>query len=93
MISQVQYDRIINENDDNKNEDDTIMRTFVPSLPKKQREETAINNTLARMQNENPHVMWPEIDGIPINEFQTIEYIVRAFPTLYPTGQIFVRNV
>lgn len=30
--------------------------------------------------------MWPEIEGVPINEFQTIGYIVRAFPTLYPTG-------
>src|SRR5436305_8748860 len=31
-------------------------------------------------------MMWPEIDGSTINEFQTIGYIVRAFPALYPTG-------
>ena len=91
MLPRVQDDKIINENDDTENDDDTVMHTFVPSLPKNQREETAINNTLKRMQSENPHTMWPKIDGCPINEFQTIGYIVRAFPTLYPTGHADLR--
>ena len=30
--------------------------------------------------------MWPNIDGVPVNEFQTLEYIACAFSTLYPTG-------
>ena len=73
--------------DDIENEDEIITRTFVPSFPTKQREEVAINNTLERIQNENLHEMWPEIDGYPINEFQTVGYIACAFPTLYPTGR------
>ncbi len=29
--------------------------------------------------------MWPQINGNPVNEFQTPRYITCAFPTLYPT--------
>ena len=36
--------------------------------------------------------MWPDIDGHPINEFQTFGYIARAFPTLYPTGKADLRS-
>ena len=57
MLPRVQDDNIIDENDDIENEDDTVRHTFVPSLPKNQREETAINNTLERMQSENPYTM------------------------------------
>src|SRR5688572_30742923 len=64
-----------------------IVRTFVPLLPSTQREEVAITNTLNRIQNnKNDPVTWPHIADNPINEFQTQGYIVRAFPTLYPTG-------
>ena len=35
--------------------------------------------------------MWPNIDGIPVNEFQTPEYIACAFLTLYPTGAANLR--
>src|ERR1051325_9407890 len=31
--------------------------------------------------------MWPDIEGVPISEFQTSGYMVRAFPTLYPYGR------
>lgn len=86
MIPQVP-DQIINENpDDTENEGDGISRSFVPLLPATQSEKVAINDTLERLQNQNEHTAWPEIDGSPINEFQTIGYIARAFPTLYPTG-------
>ena len=42
--------------------------------------------------------MWPNIDGVPVNEFQMLEYITCAFLTLYPTGAAdlcsdYVRNV
>jgi len=47
------------------------MRTFVPLLPINKREEVAINDTLEHIQNQNPHVLWPEIEGNPINEFQS----------------------
>ena len=36
--------------------------------------------------------MWPEIEGSPINEFQTPGYIARAFPTLYPYGKADLRS-
>ena len=36
--------------------------------------------------------MWPEIEGIPINEFQTPGYMARAFPTLYPYGKGDLRS-
>ena len=68
------------------NEDEAISRTFVPSRTSTRREEVAINDTLDQMQSNNPPILWPEIDGFPINEFQTPRYIARAFPTLYPYG-------
>src|SRR6185437_2123889 len=34
----------------------------------------------------------PDIDGNPINEFQTPDYIACAFPTLYPTGSADLRS-
>ena len=92
MLSQLQDDPLIDENDDIENEDDAITRTFVPLLPASQREEAAINDTLERIQNRNPHILWPNIEGSPINEFQTIGYIVRAFLTLYPTGDADLRS-
>jgi hypothetical protein len=44
------------------------------------------------MQNNNGPLMWPEIDGSPINEFQMPGYMTRAFPTLYPYGQGDLRS-
>ena len=73
---------------DDESGDDTISRTFVPSITPTLRETTAINNSLKRVQStNNAHVLWPEIDGFPINEFQTPGYMARAFPTLYPYGE------
>ena len=37
-------------------------------------------------------MLWPEIDGVPINEFQSSGYIARAFPTLYPYGNADLRS-
>ncbi len=71
---------------ENENRDDTIMHNFVSSPPPTNRKDVAINNTLNCMQTENPPVIWPQIDGNPINEFQTPGYIARAFLTLYPTS-------
>ncbi|PKK75534.1 hypothetical protein RhiirC2_863195 [Rhizophagus irregularis] len=82
----------INEDVDyDENEDDVITRTFVPLPPSANREDTAIRNTLDRIQNENHPIMWPQINGNPVNEFQTPGYIACAFPTLYPTGSADLR--
>ena len=73
---------------ENQEEDDgiEIMRTFVPITPLSSREDCAIKNTLGRMQKKERLVDWPQINNIPINEFQTPGYIVCIFPTLYLTG-------
>ena len=95
ILPQLQDDQLIDENLDDidiENGDDAITRTFVPSLPTNKREEVAINDTLERVQNQNPHVLWPEIEGSPINEFQTVGYIVHAFPTFYLTGKADLRT-
>ena len=67
--------------DDEANEE-TISSTFVASITPTTRETTAISNTLNQIQSNDTPIMWPEIDGTPINEFQTPGYIARAFPTL-----------
>ena len=63
-----------------------ITCTFVLFLPSAHSENDAIKYTLDRMQNENRHIIWPQINGSPINEFQTPSYIAYPFPILYPTG-------
>src|SRR6266542_3150601 len=90
ILSQLQGDQLIDENLDDidiENGDDAITCTFVPLLPINKRKEVAINNTLERVQNQNSHVLWPEIEGSPINKFQIMGYIIRAFLTLYLTGK------
>ena len=64
---------------DEKNGEDEIARSFVPLLTSTCREDTAINNTLNRMQTNNPTLPWPVIDGFPINKFQMPSYITKAF--------------
>ena len=72
---------------DEENEtEDIITRNFVPASLPSYREDDAIKNTLAQMQGNTTPIEWPNIDGTPINEFQTPRYIARAFPTLYSTG-------
>ena len=90
MLPQLWDDQLVDENLNNidvDNEDEAILRTFVPLLPPTHREDIVINDALDRMQSNNPPLMWPEIDGIPISEFWTASYMVRAFPTLYPHSQ------
>ena len=93
LFPQLQDDQTIKENSgDSENNDDVISSTFVPSLLNMHREDVAINDTLDRMQTGNHPLMWPDIEGIPINEFQMPGYMVRAFPTLYPYGQADLRS-
>ena len=78
----------MNENTDNiENEVEVITRTFVLTLLLIQQEDVIINNTLDQIQSNNPSLIWPEINGIPINKFQTPKYITRAFSVLYPYSQ------
>ena len=77
---------------DTENGDESISRTFVPLDPPTHREDEAINEALNRIQSNNPPITWPEIEGVPINEFQTPGYMARAFPTLYPYGKADLRT-
>ncbi|PKC11816.1 hypothetical protein RhiirA5_412586 [Rhizophagus irregularis] len=36
--------------------------------------------------DNNYPITWPQMNSNPVNEFQTLEYIICAFPSLYPTG-------
>ena len=87
MLPQIPDEQSEDSSNDIENEDETISRTFVPLLPPTRRENDAINETLNRIESNNPPIIWPEIEGVPINEFQTPGYMARAFPTLYPYGQ------
>ncbi|CAG8803458.1 10099_t:CDS:2 [Cetraspora pellucida] len=79
--------------DNNDNEDeDIITSNFVSAPLPSSNEESAIADTLGRMQASNLPIMWLNIDRNPINEFQTPGYIARAFPTLYPTGDGDLRS-
>ena len=71
---------------DEENGEDEIARSFVPLLTLTRREDTAINDTLNRMQTNNPTLPWPVIDRFPINKFQMPSYIAKAFLILYPHG-------
>lgn len=44
-----------------------------------------LNNTLGQIQNNNL-LLRLEIDRTPINEFQLMGYMARAFLALYPYG-------
>src|SRR5581483_11805034 len=93
MLPQIQDEQSEEEGEDvNDNEDKVVSRTFVPLLPPTNREDVAINETLDRMQNNDPPLLWPTIESTPINEFQTPGYIARAFPTLYPYGTADLRS-
>ncbi len=93
LLPQLQDDQTIEENSgDDENDENTISSTFVPLLPNTHREDVAINDTLDRIQNNNHQLMWPVIEGNPINEFQTPGYMARAFPTLYPYGLADLRS-
>jgi hypothetical protein len=76
---------------DSEELDDTIGSNFVSAPLPSPNEERAIADTFERLQSGDAPVMWPVINGTPINEFQTPGYIACAFPTLYPTGNADLR--
>ncbi|RGB34494.1 hypothetical protein C1646_668465 [Rhizophagus diaphanus] len=88
----IQEDESEYDNVDNIKDGEDVSRTFVPLMLSTQREGEAINATLDQMQSDNPSSLWPEIERIPINEFHTPGYIVRAFSMLYPYGKADLRS-
>ncbi|CAG8719914.1 12376_t:CDS:2, partial [Racocetra fulgida] len=80
------------DNDHDSDNKETITYNFVSTLVSSHNEDRAISATLARMQDENnPAIMWPNIDSHPINEFNTPDYIACTFLSLYPTGNANLR--
>ena len=79
-------------NGDDDGLEDSVDRNFVPIPLPSPNEESAIDDTLTRMQAGVNPVLWPTIDVTPVNEFQTPGYIACAFPTLYPTGNADLRS-
>src|SRR6266496_3812720 len=69
MLPQIPDEQSEDSSNDIENEDETISRMFVPLLPLTHRENDAINETLNRIESNNPLITWPEIKGVPINEF------------------------
>ena len=72
--------------------EDSIDSNFVPVPLPSPNEGCAIADALGRMQTDETPLMWPNIDGNPINEFQTSGYIACAFPMLYRTGKADLRS-
>ena len=60
-------ENVFNDNDDGSEK--IIGSNFVPAPLPYPNEECAINNTFNRMQDNEPPIMWSNIDGNPINEF------------------------
>src|SRR2546423_7572783 len=61
LLPQLQNDQIMDEiSEDEEHGDDRIARTFVPLLPLTRREDVAINDTLDRMESNNPLLLWSE---------------------------------
>ena len=59
--------------------------TFVPMLPRQNTEEEMI-----RQGTDRTPVSWPHVNQTPLNEFRTEDYMSMAFPTLYPTGWLYL---
>ncbi|PKB95056.1 hypothetical protein RhiirA5_437452 [Rhizophagus irregularis] len=74
-------------------EDDEIpftSQTFIPLLLTRHSEDGTINEILHRMQHDHSlREDWPHNENIPVDEFHTSGYMVRAFPTLYPWDSRF----
>ena len=65
----------------------SMSHSFIPhQLPTRQERE-AIN---AAIQSSTV-LDWPEKGDTPVNEFNTVGYIARAFPCLFPTGKADLR--
>ncbi|GBB90825.1 hypothetical protein RclHR1_17900007 [Rhizophagus clarus] len=83
---QLVKDKICNTDYLDGETDDTIIRNFILASISSRNENCIINDALTHMQSESGPVMWLNIGGTAINEFNTPGYIARAFPTLYPTS-------
>ena len=68
---------------------DDLPQSFVPVAAPSMTEQEAVQQSVQQRQSSSsshPALMWPSIEGVPLNEFTTEGYFTRAFPTLFPTG-------
>ena len=98
QVSDANLSRSLDERDAGLNDDefdvhhDHLDTSFAPAPPPELSEVDAINEEIDRLENAQPHAMWPQMGSTPINEFSESGYIVRAFPTLYPWGKADFRD-
>ncbi|CAG8536723.1 15389_t:CDS:2 [Cetraspora pellucida] len=69
--------------------EDYIKYSFIPNPISKETEEVATYTEINQLVNTNTAVPidWPTIKDCPINEFEEVGYIIKAFPTLFPSGK------
>ena len=69
-----------------------LPQSFVPtSMRSMSEQEAVVKSVEERKSSSSPSplsatLMWPSIEGMPINEFTTEGYFTCVFPTLFSTG-------
>ena len=63
-----------------------LPQSFVPVAIPSMTEQEAVQQSVQQHQATPVTLMWPSIEGMPLNEFTTEGYFMCAFPTLFPTG-------
>ena len=79
VCEQLQY-LGVTEEDGEQFEDGQVSHGNAPSAPNIPQE------VLIQAAIDPQRVSWPNIGNVPINEFNSEGYIVRAFPALFPSG-------
>ncbi|CAG8768737.1 17938_t:CDS:2 [Cetraspora pellucida] len=84
----------LNNNDILSTSEDYIKHSFIPNSVSKETEEVATYSEINQLVNLNSNILinWPTIKDNPINEFEEVGYIMKAFPTLFPKGKADLRS-
>ncbi|GET01250.1 uncharacterized protein LOC113214878 [Rhizophagus clarus] len=77
----------------NDETDDMIIQNFIPAPIPSRNENCIIDDVLTRMQSESGSVMWLNIGGTAINEFNTSGYIARTFQLCTQQPSFFEKQV
>ena len=63
--------------------EEDLPQSFVPVAVPSMTEQETVQQSVQQRQSSQPTVMWPTIEGMPLNEFTTEGYFTCAFPTLF----------
>ncbi|CAG8603537.1 12_t:CDS:2, partial [Cetraspora pellucida] len=80
---------LTNPNDTLNASDDYIKHTFIPNPATKETEEVTTYIEINQLANTDTNTLidWPTIKDSPINKFEEVSYITKAFSTLFPKGK------